>query len=42
MRNCILLSRNHNLDFVGIFVDDIEDDEELVIDNVFEYINDLE
>ena len=42
MRNCILLSRSHNLDLVGIFVDDIEDYGELVIDNVFEYITDLE
>ena len=42
MRNCILLSRSHNLDLVGIFVDDIEDYEELVIDNVLEYIIDLE
>ena len=30
------------MDPVGIFIDDIEDDEELVIDNVFEYITDLE
>ena len=30
------------MDPVGIFVDDSEDNEELVIDNVFEYITDLE
>ena len=42
MRNCILLSRSHNLDLVGVFVDYIEYREKLVLDNVFEYIIDLE
>ena len=41
MRNCILLSRSRNLD-LGISVDHIEDREKLVLDNVFEYIIDLE
>ena len=42
MRNCILLSRSHNLDLVGISGNHIEDRENLVLDNVFGYIIDLE
>ena len=42
MRNCILLSRRHGSEFLCIFIDDIEDYEELVIDNVFIYFFYLE